>query len=225
MRSRSRCGASQQAAAGFGTNRFGLTFMSAPYIPHLTKPSGKDTVFLTLSRHAPVQTRSTNYATVPTDAERAEIFQPRACRRSTIRRRSAIQLQRNAQRDSATRRSRRRPRRCSSYYPEPNLPSRQQPVNYHLLTTAQSNSTQAGVRYMRSLGTNATLPTAAGRGGGGGGAQSAEPESGLRQSINFNYNWSRLGFRQREYLSATGRQERVGLELACRPATRSATTK
>ena len=28
-----------------GTNRFGLTFMSAPYIPGLTKPSGKDTCF------------------------------------------------------------------------------------------------------------------------------------------------------------------------------------
>ena len=48
-----------------GTNHFTLTFMSAPYIPHLTKPSGKDTVFLTLGG-----TRSSNpedfYATVPT---------------------------------------------------------------------------------------------------------------------------------------------------------------
>ncbi len=47
--------------------------MSAPYIPHLTKPSGKDTVFLTLSG-----TRSSTpddfYATVPTDAERAGNF-------------------------------------------------------------------------------------------------------------------------------------------------------
>ena len=28
-----------------------MTFMSAPYIPGLTKPSGKDTIFLTLSGH------------------------------------------------------------------------------------------------------------------------------------------------------------------------------
>src|SRR5208283_5086909 len=56
-----------------GSNRFGITFMSAPYIPHLTKPSGKDTVFLTLSG-----SRSSSplneYATVPTDAERGGDF-------------------------------------------------------------------------------------------------------------------------------------------------------
>ena len=58
--------------------------------------------------------------------------------------------------------------------------------NYHLLTTAQSNTTQAGVRYMRSLGKNATL-LGGGRGGGGG---RRNQNQGLRQSINFNYNWS-----------------------------------
>ena len=50
-----------------------LSFMSAPYIPHLTKPSGKDTVFLTLGG-----TRSSTpddfYATVPTLAERGGDF-------------------------------------------------------------------------------------------------------------------------------------------------------
>ena len=55
--------------------------MSAPYIPHLTKPSGKDTVFLTLSG-----SRSFNpedfYATVPTHAERGGDFTE--CRQSTI---------------------------------------------------------------------------------------------------------------------------------------------
>ena len=62
-----------QSQPASGTNRFGLTFMSAPYIPHLTKPSGKDTVFLTLSG-----SRSSNpeefYATVPTHAERSGDF-------------------------------------------------------------------------------------------------------------------------------------------------------
>ena len=56
-----------------GTNRFGITFMSAPYLPHLTKPSGKDMLFLTLSGQ-----RSSNpldeYATVPTDEERTGNF-------------------------------------------------------------------------------------------------------------------------------------------------------
>ena len=52
------------------------------------------------------------------------------------------------------------------------LPSQTYPAtreNYHLLTTAQSNTTQAGVRYLRSLGKNATLLGMGGRGGGGGG--------------------------------------------------------
>ncbi len=47
--------------------------MSAPYIPHLTKPSGKDTVFLTLSGSRS-STPDDFYATVPTDAERARRF-------------------------------------------------------------------------------------------------------------------------------------------------------
>jgi hypothetical protein len=66
------------------------------------------------------------------------------------------------------------------FFPEPNLPGDTQ--NYHLLTTAQTNTTQAGVRYLRSLGKNATLP-----GGRGGGRRSQN--QGLRQSISFNYNW------------------------------------
>jgi hypothetical protein len=49
-----------------GSNRFGITFMSEPYLPHLTKPSGKDTVFLTLSGTR-ASTPSDQYATVPTD--------------------------------------------------------------------------------------------------------------------------------------------------------------
>jgi hypothetical protein len=68
------------------------------------------------------------------------------------------------------------------FFPLPNLPGYAQ--NYHLLTTAQTNSTQAGVRYMRSLGKNATL-LGAGRGG-----RRAQQNNGLRQSINLNYNWA-----------------------------------
>ena len=62
-----------QVQPASGTNQFGLTFLSAPYLPHLTKPSGKDTVFLTLSG-----TRSSSpeefYETVPTLAERSGDF-------------------------------------------------------------------------------------------------------------------------------------------------------
>jgi hypothetical protein len=148
-----------------GTNRFGLTFMSAPYLPGLTKPSGKDTMFLTLSGQ-----RSSSpldeYTTVPTDAERAGNI-PGLTAPIVPVPEAAMLLQ---------------------YFPEPNLPGVTQ--NYHLLSTAQSNTTQAGVRYMRGLGANATQPGARGMGGFGGGGRRSGQSQGLRQSVNFNYNWS-----------------------------------
>jgi len=169
-----------------GSNRFGITFMSAPYIPHLTKPSGKDTMFLTLSG-----TRSSapedEYGIVPTAAERAgdfsaaglpAIYDPTTLQQFTSNGTANV--------IPATRIS---PQAAAllAYYPEPNItPSGTDNNNYHLLTTAQTNTTQAGVRYMRSLGANATQP-GGGRGGGGG---RRNTNQGLRQSITANYNWS-----------------------------------
>jgi hypothetical protein len=76
-------------------------------------------------------------------------------------------------------------------FPEPNLSaSSGLKYNYHLLTTAQSNSTQAGIRYNRSLGKNATQPGGGGRGGFGGGVGRRNQNQGLRQSINANFNWT-----------------------------------
>ncbi len=181
-------GQSQEQPAS-GTNRFGLTFISAPYIPGLTKPSGKDTMFLTLSG-----SRSSNpldeYATVPTDAERAgdfsaaglpAIFDPTTLQQfSSNGVLNAIPAGRISQQARA----------LLQYFPEPNIPNSIQ--NYHLLSTAQSNSTQAGIRYMRSIGANASpFGLGGGRGGGGGGrGRRAQQNQGLRQSVNANFNWS-----------------------------------
>jgi hypothetical protein len=182
-----------------GTNRFGITFMSAPYVPGHTKPSGKDMVFLTLSGQ-----RSSNpldqYASVPTDGsfatvnERAGDFSaagmPTIYDPTTnlpflnnkipggVGGRIATQATALLTCSSGT--------SCQPFFPSPNLPGYAQ--NYHLLTTAQTNSTQAGVRYMRSLGKNAAMP--GGRRGGGGGGGRRTQNQGLRQSINLNYNWS-----------------------------------
>jgi hypothetical protein len=187
-----------------GTNRFGITFMSPPYLPHLTKPSGKDMMFLTLSGQ-----RSSNpldqYATVPTDGnplfgtvdERNGIFtgQPTIYDPTTglpfptniipsgptgrIAHSATWLLTCPNPYSSGT--------NCQPFLPAPNLPGYAQ--NYHLLSTAQTNTTQAGVRYMRSLGKNATLP--GGRGGlGRGGSGRRSQNQGLRQNINFNYNWT-----------------------------------
>ena len=179
-----------QVQPASGTNQFGLTFMSAPYIPHLTKPSGKDTVFLTLSGQ-----RSSNpideYATVPTDAERLgnfsaaglpPIYNPANFQQFTYNGTANVIPPSSILAPAAA---------LMKYYPEPNLSggSALKSYNYHLLTTAQTNQTQAGLRYMRSLGKNATLPS--GGRGGGGGRRGGGTNQGLRQSINFNYNWSR----------------------------------
>ncbi|HEY2858869.1 MAG TPA: carboxypeptidase-like regulatory domain-containing protein [Terracidiphilus sp.] len=160
----------EQEQPASGTNRFGLTFMGAPYIPGLMKkPSGKDTVFLTLSG-----SRNSNpldeYATVPTAAERAGAI-PGVGQTITPVPQAAALLK---------------------YIPLPNLPgsSQNDGLNYHLLTTQQSNTTQAGVRYMRGIGANATPFGFGGRGGGAGGRGGRTQTQGLRQSINFNYNWS-----------------------------------
>ncbi len=171
-----------------GTNRFGITFMSAPYLPGLTKPSGKDSVFLTLSG-----SRNSNpldeYATVPTVAERAGDFsaqgQPPIYDPTTFQQ----FISNGVPNVIPSYRIDAQSKALLQYFAEPNLPGTVQ--NYHLLTTTQSNSTQAGARYMRSLGANATPFMGLGRGGGGGGGgRRAQQNQGLRQSINFNYNWS-----------------------------------
>jgi hypothetical protein len=163
----------QQPASG--SNRFGLTFMSAPYIPGLTKPSGKDTMFLSLSGNR-TSGPSDQYATVPTAAERTgdltglpAVYNQAANYTPFLNNQVPVSPQAAA---------------LLAYFPESNIPVNANGYNYHRLTTAQNNSTQAGVRYMRSLGANA----AQGPFGRAGGRRSQS--QGLRQSINFNYNWS-----------------------------------
>jgi trimeric autotransporter adhesin len=154
----------EQEQPASGTNQFGITFMGSPYIPGLTKPSGKDTVFLNLTgsrNSSPVD----QYATVPTAEQRAGNIPGVAGPITPVPQAVAM----------------------LNYIPLPNLPGETQ--NYHLLTTQQSNATRVGVRYMRGIGANATPFGMGGRGGGGGGRRNTQTQ-GLRQSVNFNYNWA-----------------------------------
>ncbi|MGO9323491.1 MAG: carboxypeptidase-like regulatory domain-containing protein [Terracidiphilus sp.] len=186
----------QQEQPANGTNRFTLSFMSPPYIPHLTKPSGKDTVFLTLSG-----TRSSTpddfYATVPTDAERTgdfsaaglpPVYNPVTGQQFSYMGNSNVIPPTGAAGQSISPES----TALLNYFPAPNLPagSTINGYNYHLLTTAQSNTTQAGIRYNRSLGANAARPGSTEQLGYGGGRRGSSQTQGLRQSINLNYNWS-----------------------------------
>jgi len=172
-----------------GTNRFGITFMSAPYIPHLTKPSGKDTVFLTLSG-----TRSSSpqdeYAIVPTDLEKSGNFTGLAPIYNPV---TGAQFTNNVIPSTGTAGQSISPQAAAlmQLFPEPNLSaSNGLKYNYHLLTTAQANSTQAGIRYNRSFGKNAALPGLGRTGGGAGRSGRLNQNQGLRQSINANFNWS-----------------------------------
>lgn len=144
----------------YGSNQFGLTFMGEPFLPGLTKPSGKDTVFFTLSGTR-TSTPFNQYALVPTEAQRG------GC--ATVSASASCNL--------------------LNYFPLPNLSDASESYNYYFASTAQSNSTQAGVRYMRSIGANSGSPLGMG-GRGGGGGRSTRQLQGLRQSINANFNWS-----------------------------------
>lgn len=171
-----------------GTNRFGLTFMSAPYLPGLTKPSGKDTLFLSLSGNRG-STPQDYYATLPTAAERAGDFS--ASGLPPIYDPATGQQFNYAGAPNVIPPTQIAPQAIAllKYYPEPNVADGAgvNNYNYHLLTTEQSNTSTFGARYMRSLGANAAQPRM-GRFGGGGRRGAAN--QGLRQSVNFNFNWS-----------------------------------
>lgn len=178
----------RQAQPANGTNRFGLTFMSAPYLPGLTRPSGKDTMFLMLQGRRG-STPEDYYATLPTDAQRRgdfsagglpPIYDPATGQQFAYAGTpNVIPPAQIASQALA----------LLKYYPQPNLAGGGvNNYNYHLLTTAQSNTTMFGARYMRSLGANAMQPRM-GRFGGIGGRRGTANQ-GLRQSVNLNYNWS-----------------------------------
>ncbi|HEU5351859.1 MAG TPA: carboxypeptidase-like regulatory domain-containing protein [Terracidiphilus sp.] len=114
-----------------GTNRFGVVLISAPYLPGVTKPSGKDTVFLSIFGQRS-STPVNEYGTVPTDAERSGEIPGLATAITPVRQAVAL----------------------LKFFPEPNVANATQ--NYRLLTTQQSNSTRGGVRYMRGLGSGGT---------------------------------------------------------------------
>src|ERR1035441_6299479 len=126
--------------------------MSAPYIPRLTKPSGKDTVFLTLSGTRQ-STPQDDYATVPTDLERGgdfsaaglpPIYNPANFQQFAYNgNANVIPPASLAAKETA----------LMKYFPEPNLVggSANNAYNYHLLTTAQTNRSEEHTSELQSL--------------------------------------------------------------------------
>ena len=164
----------------YNSNRYGLTIIGQPYIPKLTKPNPKETLFLTLygQRNA---SPFDQYATVPTVEERTGDFshfvdqqgnlipiydpttrQPFADNKIPIDRLSKVAES------------------LLTYVPLPKLPGSLQ--NFRRQTTQETNTTTVGVRYIRTLGSSSSqVPAFL--------AQFAN-SSGIRQSINANFNYS-----------------------------------
>ncbi len=152
----------EKTQLGYGSNRFGLTFIGQPYLPGLTKPTGKDTLFLTLSGQR-TSTPFNEYAVVPTDSERAPCLV--AAQAAT----PACKL--------------------LSLFPEPNLSQSHSDYNYYFASTGQVNTTQAGARYIRSLSGG---PLLGGMGGGGrrGSTQSAGLRQTINANYNWSHSAS-----------------------------------
>jgi len=190
-----------------GSNRFNIAFQSAPYIPHLTKASGKDSVYLSYSGSRS-STPTDGYATVPTIAERAGdlsglvndsgqqilIYDPvtgqqfsgnqiplPATSAQYVPYRS-ISPQAAALLGTCTPADTQAP-----FIPCPNLTNTASGYNYHLLTVSPSRSNQVSARYNRTL--TGTSTTSTGRNGTGFNRTSTANQ-GLRQSVNFSYSWS-----------------------------------
>ena len=172
----------QENQPPYGSNRFGITLIGEPFLPGLTHPSGKDTVFLTVSGQR-TSTPYTAYGTVPTAQQRGN------CSTSSTASSTAV---------------------CNllAYYPQPNLSagSNTQNYNYFLASTAQNNSTQIGFRYNRTLGGQSTPgglpgPLAALL------ASRSGQSQGLRHSIFFNFNWSHIAADQLNIFPTLGGQQ------------------
>ncbi|MDI3253670.1 MAG: TonB-dependent receptor [Bacillota bacterium] len=186
----------------YGSNHFGLTFVGAPYIPKLLENDTKDFLFFTLADNR-TSSPFTQYGTVPTAEERAGdlsaltnqqgkpiiIYDPQTGQPFAN---NTIPAQRIAPQATA----------LLSYIPLPNLPGQAQ--NYQRITTAQNNTTNLGVRYMRSFGQNAGSPIMGmirqfmGQGG-----------NHWQQSINGNFNYSHTASDQLNIFPVLGGKEQM----------------
>jgi trimeric autotransporter adhesin len=168
----------------YAQNQFGLTFMGAPYIPHVIEHDTKDVIFFNLTGQRSSSPFS-QYGSVPTAAERGGDL-------------SALTTQEGAPitiYDPNTQapfpnnvipsyRIVRQATALLTYVPEPNLPGQFQ--NYQRLASNESNSTRVGVRFLHSFG-----PSSGGSPIGGLIRQYlGQGGSALRQSMNVNFNYS-----------------------------------
>jgi hypothetical protein len=164
----------------YNSNRFGAIFAGSPYIPHLIEHDTKDFLFLSLiGNHS--SSPFDNYGTVPDATLRGGDFS--AAGQPTIYDPTTglpfpgnvIPAQRISPQATA----------LLAYMPLPNLPTTNR-QNYQRLTTATTNTTTVGARYMRSFGGGTALSSMLRQ-------FSGASSPGLHQSINANFNYSHTG--------------------------------
>ena len=179
----------------YSTNRFGLTFLSAPYIPKILTNDKNDFLFFTLSG-----TRSSSpfdqYGTVPTVAERGGDFSALTTPSGTpitIYNPANSGCTANGNAPGTPFVGNTIPSQCIAtqatallgYVPQATLGGITE--NYQRITSAQTNTTQIGVRLMHNFGKNAS--------GMNGVMRVArqvlgQGNAGITQSMNANFNYS-----------------------------------
>ncbi len=181
----------------YSSNRFGATFLAAPYIPKILTNDKNDFLFFTLSG-----TRSSSpfdeYGTVPTLAERSgdftglttptgskiTVYDPSTgmpygpCTTGPDAGNPSSQCIPASEISSQS-------TALLNYIPLPNISATTE--NYQRLTSAQTNQTQVGVRLMHNFGKNAS--------GTNGLMRMArqvlgQGNPGITQSMNVNFNYS-----------------------------------
>jgi len=173
------------AQPSYGSNKYGLTYIGNPTIPHLFTDK-KDFIFLTLSGQES-SSPFDQYGTVPTAAERSGDFQgltaPGGGGPVTLYDPSTglpfphntIPAGRISPQAAA----------LLQFIPLANIATPGALQNYERLTSAETNTTVVGARYVRSFGSGSGNPIRSLVR-----QFSGAPVQGWPQSINFNYNYT-----------------------------------
>jgi trimeric autotransporter adhesin len=178
----------QAAQPSSATNKFGATFLGAPYIPHLIEHDTRDFLFFTLSGQRS-SSPTDQYGTVPSVAERAGNFQGLTTQSGTpITIYDPNTQKPYAQNTIPTSEIASQATALLSFVPLPNQPGQFQ--NYRRLTTAETNNTTIGMRLIHnfgSQGTNGALTNFI-RQRAGQGSQSLHQN--LSANVNYTHNAS-----------------------------------
>ncbi len=159
----------------YNSNRFGAIFAGSPNIPHVIENDTKDFIFLSLiGNHS--SSPFNNYGTVPDAVLRGGNFsgQPTIYDPQNGQPFANNQIPAGRISPQAT--------NLLNYIPLPNITTTNR-QNYQRLTTATTNTTTVGARYMRSLGGGTAVSSMIRQFTG-----ASSP--GLQQSINVNFNYS-----------------------------------